>query len=72
MYAGLQLNGSKKPLITGYLPAYNIETSKPIDVDPWMLSYNYFGHDGPLHTIPEAIPNWKSLGGPVLGRFYST
>ena len=71
MYAGLQLNGSTKPLITGYLPAYDIDTSKPIDLDPWMLSYNYFGHDGPLHTIPEAIPNWKSLGGPVRGRFYS-
>jgi len=71
MYAGLQLNGSPKPLITSYLPAYDIETSKPINLDPWMLSYNYFANDGPLHTIPEAIPNWNGLGGPVKGRFYS-
>ncbi len=71
MYAGLQLNGSTKPLITTYLPAYDIETSKPIDLDPWMLSYNFFAKDGPLHTIPEAIPNWKGLGGPIKGRFYS-
>lgn len=71
MYAGLQLNGSSKPLITSYLPAYDIETSKPINNEPWMLSYNYFAKDGPLHTIPEVIPNWEGLGGPIKGRFYS-
>ena len=71
MYAGLELNGSEKPLITSYIPAYDVEKDEPIDEEPWMLSYNYFGHDGPLHTIPEVIPNWKGLGGPVKSRFYS-
>ena len=71
MYAGLELNGSDKPLITSYIPAYDTETNKPINNEPWMLTYNYFGHDGPLHTIPETIPNWEGLSGPVKGRFYS-
>ena len=71
MYAGLELDGSEKPLITSYIPAYNTKTGKPINEEPWMLSYNYFGHDGPLHTIPETVPNWEGLGGPVKGRFYS-
>ena len=71
MYAGLQLNGVKKPLITSYIPAYDADTGKPIDNEPWRLAYNYFGHDGPLHTLPETIPNWQGLGGPVRGRFYS-
>ena len=71
MYAGLELDGSEKPLITSYIPAYDTETGNPINDEPWMLSYNYFGHDGPLHTIPETIPNWEGLGGPVKGRFYS-
>lgn len=71
MYAALQLNGVKKPLLTGYLPGYNSDTRKPIDMEPWFLYYNYFSKDGPLHTMPGAIPDWKSLGGPIKGRFYS-
>ena len=71
MYTQCRLNGSKKPLITSYIPSYDPETNKPTVNVPWMLSYNFFGQDGPLHTIPETIPDWKGLGGPPRARFYS-
>jgi hypothetical protein len=71
MYYALELEGHKKPLITSYIPAYNADTGKPIDNEPWRLAYNYFGHDGPLHTLPENIPAWEHYKGPVPGRFFS-
>ena len=70
MYYQLELQG-KKPLITGYIPGYDVETGKAIHTDPWRLTFNYFDHNGPLHTAPEAIPNWEGLNGPVNARFYS-
>ena len=71
MYYGLQLDGYEKPLITAYIPGYDDKTGKPIDSEPWRLYYNYFGHDGPLHTMPETIPDYKKLTGPVPSRFFS-
>ena len=71
MYAQCQLNGSEKPLITGYIPAYDADTGKPIDNAPWKLDFNYFGHDGPLHTLPSDIENWQSMTAPIKARFYS-
>lgn len=71
MYAQCQLDGSEKPLITGYIPAYNADTGKPIDNAPWKLDFNYFGHDGPLHTLPSDIENWESMTAPIKARFYS-
>tara|TARA_R110002050_G_scaffold13807_1_gene44140 strand:- start:65 stop:1336 length:1272 start_codon:yes stop_codon:yes gene_type:complete len=71
MYQQCKLNGSEKPLITAYIPAYDTETSKPIDNEPWQLSFNYFGPEGPLHTIPETLKGWKSMGGPAKARFFS-
>ncbi len=71
MYAQCQLNGSKKPLITSYIPAYDADTGKPIDQEPWALNFNYFGHDGPLHTIPATLKGWESMGGPAKARFFS-
>jgi len=70
MYYQLELQG-KNPLITGYIPGYSERTGKPIQNEPWRLAFNYFGHDGPLHTVPEDIPNWKGLNGPVNARFFS-
>ena len=70
MYYILELEG-KKPLITGYIPGYDEKTGKPIDNEPWRLAYNYFGHDGPLHSIPETIPQWQGMNGPVNARFFS-
>lgn len=71
MYAQCKLNGSEKPLITAYVPAYNADTGEPIDNEPWQLSFNYFGHDGPLHTIPETLKGWRSMSGPARARFFS-
>jgi hypothetical protein len=71
MYQQCELNGSKKPLITSYIPAYNADTSEPIDNEPWKLNFNYFGPEGPLHTLPATLDNWESMGGPAKGRFFS-
>ena len=71
MYQQCKLNGSDKPLITAYIPAYDTDTSEPINNEPWALNFNYFGHDGPLHTIPATLKGWKSMGGPAKARFFS-
>jgi hypothetical protein len=69
-FYSLQLSGVKKPLLTGYLPSYDPETGAKID-DPWRLRYQRFAPEGPLHTIPETIPDWKDHTGPLRARFYS-
>jgi len=71
MYAQCKLNGSKKPLITSYIPAYDADTNEPIDNEPWTLNFNYFGPEGPLHTLPATLPGWESMGGPARARFFS-
>jgi len=69
-FYSLQLSGVKKPLLTGYLPSYDPETEEKLD-EPWRLRYQRFAPEGPLHTIPETIPDWKDHTGPVRARFYS-
>ena len=71
MYAQCLLNGSKKPLITSYIPSYDPETNKPIVNVPWMLNYNYFAPEGPLLASPARVDGWEGFGGPVRARFYS-
>lgn len=71
MYAQCKLNGSEKPLLTSYIAGYDADKDEIIDNEPWKLDFNYFGHDGPLHTLPSTIEGWESLGGPVRARFFS-
>ena len=66
----LQLQGYKKPLLTGYIPGYNPETEEKED-DPWRLVFDRFAPEGPLHTKPETIPNWKDYNAPIKSRFFS-
>ena len=69
-FYSLQISGVKKPLLTGYLPAYEPDTGKR-EKEPWRLRYQRFAPEGPLHTIPEVIPDWRDHTGPVRARFYS-
>lgn len=69
-FAYLQTTGVEKPLLTGYLPAYNPETESK-EYEPWRLRYQRFAPEGPLHTIPEVIPDWKDHTAPVRARFFS-
>ena len=70
MFYMLQLEGYKKPLLTGYVPSYDPETEKT-ENDPWRLVFDRFAPEGPLHTKPETIPNWKEYNAPIASRFFS-
>ena len=70
MICMLQLQGYKKPLLTGYVPSYDPETGQT-EKDPWRLVFDRFAPEGPLHTKPETIPDWKNYNAPVAARFFS-
>ena len=72
MVKKLQKKGHKKPLLTGYVSAFNPD-SDPIGrtKEPWRMTFDRFIPEGPIFFIPETIPNWQELDEPVPSRFYS-
>ena len=66
----LQLQGHKKPILTGYVPSYDPLTDET-ENDPWQLVFDRFAPEGPLHTKPETIPNWVDYNAPIAARFFS-
>ena len=68
----LQLQGYKKPLLTGYITSFH--PSLPKDEwakEPWLMTFDRFTPDGVLFFAPSTIPNWKMKRTPVPARFYS-
>ena len=69
----LQSKGYPKPLITGYMAAFDPE--KPIrlkdDEPPLYMAFDRFTEDGVLVFKSELIPDWRHLHCPIPARFYS-
>lgn len=68
----LQLQGYKKPLLTGYITSFH--PSLPKDEwakEPWLMTFDRFTPDGVLFFAPSTIPNWEMKRTPVPARFYS-
>jgi glycosyltransferase involved in cell wall biosynthesis len=72
MIKDLQKKGHKKPLLTGYVSSFDPENDPQGRVtDPWRMSFDRFTPEGVIFFLPEVIPNWKDLSGPIPSRFYS-
>ena len=72
MYQNLQNKGSKKPLITSYLPSFFPDKDpKGRTQEVWQMDFNRYTPEGYIFTYPSLIPDWKNLKSPVKGRFYS-
>lgn len=72
MFNQLKKKGIEKPLLTAYLPSYNPQKDPDGRVlDPWILKFDRFSAEGVLHTIPDAMPNWRERKEPYPSRFAS-
>ena len=68
----LKNKGYKKPLLTAYAPSFDPEADPEKRAqEPWRMVFDRFIPEGAIFFLPEPIPNWKSLEGPVPARFYS-
>jgi len=72
MIKGLQKDGYKKPLLTGYVPSFDPE-NEPAgrSQDAWRMAFDRFIPEGAVFFLPETIPGWREMTKPVTSRFYS-
>lgn len=71
MITNLQYN-FEKPMITSYAPSFDPENDPVGRIqEPWQMVFDRFIPEGTIFFLPETIPNWKQLTGPVRSRFYS-
>jgi len=72
MVKDLQLKGYKKPLLTGYVSSFDPDNDPQLRIqEPWRMVFDRFIPEGAVFFLPETIPNWRDLSGPVPSRFYS-
>ena len=72
MIRGLQKQGYKKPLLTGYVSSFDPEDDPNGRVtEPWRMTFDRFTPEGVVFFLPEVIPDWEDLKGPIPARFYS-
>jgi hypothetical protein len=62
----------KKPLLSSYLPSYN-PANDPADrlEAPWIMEFDRFAPEGPVHFLPHTIDDYKERNNPVPARFIS-
>jgi glycosyltransferase involved in cell wall biosynthesis len=72
MIKGLQKDGYKKPLLTGYVPSFDPENDpQGRATDAWRMVFDRFIPEGAVFFLPETIPGWREMKKPVTARFYS-
>jgi hypothetical protein len=72
MLKDLQSKGYPKPLLTGYVSSFDPDNDPQGRVtEPWRMTFDRFIPEGAVFFLPEVIPNWRELGGPIPARFYS-
>lgn len=64
-------SGSKKPLLSSYLPSYDPDAKDENRLnDVWRTYIDRFMPEGPIFIFPESIQNWNKLQ-PEKARFIS-
>lgn len=72
MFHGLVDSGIPKPLLTAYIPSYDPANDPAGRLhECWKLVFDRFGPEGPLHTRPWGMDDWKDLEAPQPARFAS-
>jgi hypothetical protein len=72
MLKDLQSKGYPKPLLTGYVSSFDPDNDPQGRVtEPWRMTFDRFIPEGAVFFLPEVIPNWRELSGPIPARFYS-
>lgn len=69
--SSLKKSGSKKPILTGYLPSFDPDVEGEARLnDVWRQYIDRFQPEGPIFIFPETIPNWQRKK-PEKARFLS-
>lgn len=64
--------GSKKPLITSYVPSFDpFEQKDNYDKNPWKMDFHEFTDEGTVIFIPNVIKDHEKFTTPIPARFYS-
>lgn len=72
MIKDLQAKGHEKPLLTSYVSSFDPDNDPAGRTKvPWRMSFDRFTPEGVVFFLPESIPNFETLEGPVPSRFYS-
>lgn len=72
MLEELRKRGYERPLLSSYLPSMNPETWPEGRIeDPWVMEFDRFAPEGPVHFLPHTIDDWKELESPIHARFIS-
>jgi glycosyltransferase involved in cell wall biosynthesis len=73
MVGGLQAKGFAKPLLTGYMAAFDPADPASVDANdpPLYMAFDSFGPEGAPVFSSAVIPGWQKMVHPVPARFYS-
>jgi hypothetical protein len=61
-----------RPLLSSYLPSFDPANDPASRLEaPWIMEFDRFAPEGPVHFLPHTIDEWKELDKPVPARFIS-
>jgi hypothetical protein len=72
MLENLRTHTCPKPLLSSYLPSFNPANDPADRIDtPWIMEFDRFAPEGPVHFLPHSIDDYKERNEPVPSRFIS-
>jgi len=61
-----------RPLLSSYLPSFNPANDPAERLEaPWIMEFDRFAPEGPVHFLPHTIDEYLELDKPVRSRFMS-
>ena len=72
MLESLRSKSCEKPLLSSYLPSFDPKTDPASRLEvPWIMEFDRFAPEGPVHFLPHSIDEYLTLDKPVPSRFIS-
>jgi hypothetical protein len=72
MLESLRSKDCPKPLLSSYLPSFDPKNDPAGRMMiPWIMEFDRFAPEGPVHFLPHTIDNFKELDRPMPSRFIS-
>ena len=72
MLESLRTPTCKKPLLSSYLPSFDPANDPASRLEaPWVMEFDRFAPEGPVHFLPHTIDDWAERTSPVPTRFMS-
>lgn len=72
MLENLRSTTCPKPLLSSYLPSFDPNNDPASRLEaPWVMEFDRFAPEGPVHFLPHTIDDYKQLDKPVPTRFIS-